>query len=219
MFVERAVDSQAMSVGERCCTTRFENTHGTGFRELLYRWHPWSGLRVCVHEATDKADGIVFRCTLSGSNEDRGLEVPAWMFDRAACADQATLSANPFVDMAALSALASLLTDVLKACSTSSNAPVSGASRASRDQNRGEAHVREESSMPDTGTAEPDEVRSAAQAAANGSVRKRPVQRRDRRAMAGPSGGDTGRADQLDRAADPGASRQAPDRRSDVGRP
>jgi hypothetical protein len=77
------------------------------------------------------------------------------MFDRAACAEQATLSANPFVNMATLAALASLLSDVLKACTTSSKAPLSGASRASRDQNRGEARVREESSMPDAGTAEP----------------------------------------------------------------
>src|SRR5260221_975168 len=196
-----------MSADAPYCTTRFENTHGTVFREVLYRWHPWAGLRVCVHESTDKVDGIVFRCTLSGSNEDRALEVPAWMFDRAACADQATLSANPFADMAALSALASLLTDVLKACSTSSNAPLSGASRASRDQNRGEAHVREESSVPDTGTAEPDHARSAAQAAANGSIRKRPVQRRDQRAtLAGPSGGGTRRAKPLDSAADPDSS-------------
>src|SRR4029077_1859240 len=38
-------------------TTRFENAHGTEFRELLYRWHPWFGLRVCIHEEIDKADG------------------------------------------------------------------------------------------------------------------------------------------------------------------
>jgi hypothetical protein len=130
------------------------------FRELLYRWHPWFGLRVCVHEAIDKADGVVFRCTLSGSDADRWLEVPAWMFDRATCADQATT--NPFVDMAALSALASLLTDVLKARSTSSNTPLSSASRVSRDQNRGEAHVREDSSVPDAGAAAPDHARAAA---------------------------------------------------------
>ena len=30
------------------CTTRLENTHGTELRELLYRWHPWFGLRVGV---------------------------------------------------------------------------------------------------------------------------------------------------------------------------
>ena len=40
---------------------------------------------MAIHEAIDKADGIVFRCTLSGSAADRWLEVPAWMFDRARC--------------------------------------------------------------------------------------------------------------------------------------
>jgi hypothetical protein len=36
-------------------------------------------MRVAIHEAVDKADGVVFRCTLSGSAADRWLEVPAWM--------------------------------------------------------------------------------------------------------------------------------------------
>jgi hypothetical protein len=61
----------------------------------LYRWHPWFGLLVCVHQAIDKADGVAFQCTLSGSDADRWLEIPARMFDRAACAAQAPLSANP----------------------------------------------------------------------------------------------------------------------------
>ena len=52
-----------------------------------------------------RPDGVVFRCTLSGSDADRWLEVPAWMFDRAACADALRLTASPFVSMAALSAL------------------------------------------------------------------------------------------------------------------
>jgi hypothetical protein len=151
----------------------------------LYRWHPWFGLRVCVHGTIDKAGGAVLRCTLSGSDADRWLEVPAWMFDRAACAGQATLSTNPCVDVAALSALGNLLADVLKAQPASSNVAFSGASWASRDQNRGEAHVREDSVVPGTCTAEPDHARSAAQATADGSVRKRPVQCRDRRGRRG----------------------------------
>src|ERR1700745_818014 len=28
---------------------------------------------------------VVFRCTLEEAQADRGLEVPAWMFDRTAC--------------------------------------------------------------------------------------------------------------------------------------
>jgi hypothetical protein len=31
-------------------------------------------MRVAIHEAIEKADGIVFRCTLSGSAADRWLE-------------------------------------------------------------------------------------------------------------------------------------------------
>ena len=74
---------------DRHCTTRLKNAHGTEFRELLYRWHPWFGLRVGVHDAIDKSDSIVFRCNLSGSDTDRWLEIPAWMFDRSACAQGA----------------------------------------------------------------------------------------------------------------------------------
>jgi len=206
-------------VAARCCTTRFENTHGTGFRDLLYRWHPWSGLRVCVHRTIDKADGVVFRCTLSGSDVDRWLEVPAWMFDRAACADQATLSTNPFVDMAALSALGNLLADVLKAQAASSDARLSGASWASRDQHRGEAHVRQDSVAPGAGTAKPAHARSAAQATANGSVRKRPVQsRRGRANVAGTATGDAACADPADGATASRACREVPSGSTDGGR-
>jgi hypothetical protein len=51
-----------------CGTTRFENAHRTVFRELLYRWHPRLGLQVAVHGAIEKADGVFFSCTLSGTN-------------------------------------------------------------------------------------------------------------------------------------------------------
>jgi hypothetical protein len=67
--------------------TRLKNAHGTAFRELLYPWHPWSTMRVAVHEATAKTDGVVLRCTLSGLDVGRWLEVPAWMFEPAACLD------------------------------------------------------------------------------------------------------------------------------------
>ena len=109
-------------------TTRFKNAHGTVFRELLYHWHPWFGMRVAIHEAVDKADGVVFRCTLSGSAADRWLEVPAWMFDRARCLDPSRLTASPFVSMDALSVLSDLLRQALKPPLSSSNAPHSGAS-------------------------------------------------------------------------------------------
>jgi hypothetical protein len=40
------------------CTTRFKNAHGTVFRELLYYWHPWFGMRVAIHGSVDKAAGV-----------------------------------------------------------------------------------------------------------------------------------------------------------------
>jgi hypothetical protein len=64
------------------------------FREHLYPRHPWFDLRVGVHQADVKPDGVVFRCSLNG----RRLEVPAWMFDRSArapgCGPLKPMSAN-----------------------------------------------------------------------------------------------------------------------------
>jgi hypothetical protein len=86
-------------------TTRLENAHGTEFRELLSPWHPRFGLRVGVHEAIDKSDGIVFRCNLSGLEADQWLEIPAWMFDRSACAGMRAAT-DAHADLAALTMLA-----------------------------------------------------------------------------------------------------------------
>ena len=48
------------------CRTKLENAHRTVvFRVLVYPWHPWFGIRVAIHEVVDKADGAVFRGTLS----------------------------------------------------------------------------------------------------------------------------------------------------------
>jgi hypothetical protein len=59
------------------CTTRLENAHVTEFRELLYPWHPWSGLRIGIHEAIERPGGVVFRCDLTASDANRWLEIPA----------------------------------------------------------------------------------------------------------------------------------------------
>jgi hypothetical protein len=160
-------------------------------------------MRVAIHEAADKADGVVFRCTLSGSAADRWLEVPAWMFERARCLDPPRLTASPFVSMDALSALSDLLRQVLKPPLSSSNAPHSGASRSSRDQNRGEAHDH----------AKPGATASDAGPTAKASAKRplpadRPVRRRNADAdavMAGPAGGDAGCAHRHDGAVDPRA--------------
>jgi hypothetical protein len=81
---------------------------------VLYRHYPWFGRRVCVHESVDKADDLVFRCTLDESQADRWPEVPAWMFDRKACPDAEPLTAQPFVSIDALAALSALLDLALK---------------------------------------------------------------------------------------------------------
>jgi hypothetical protein len=82
-------------------------------------------MRVAIHEVVDKADDVIFRCTLNGSAADRWLEVPAWMFDRTRCLDTPRLTASPFVSMDALSALSDLLLQALKKPPrSSSNAPI-----------------------------------------------------------------------------------------------
>src|ERR1700748_957650 len=105
----QALGNPARNAGVGYCTTRFENAHRTVLREVLYRHHPWFGRQVCLHGTVDKAGYVVFRCTLDGSQADRWLEVPAWMFDRAAYPDPGLLAAQPCVSIEALAALSALL--------------------------------------------------------------------------------------------------------------
>ncbi len=192
---------QGSNVVSGCCTTRLENTHGTEFQELLYRWHPWFALRVCVHEAIERADGIVFRCNLSGSDADRWLEIPAWMFDRSACA-RVRVAADAHADLAALTTLAALLRHVLSDRFASSNVPLSGASRLSRDQNRGEIHA-----MPDEADAS-----ATPRATADRPVRRRTAKDARRHAdVVRAADGDKSGTDRLDNTVNPGACRQEPD--------
>ena len=166
---------------------------------------------MAIHEAVDKVDGVVFRCTLSGAAADRWLEVPAWMFDRVACPHPPRLTASPFVSMDALSSLSDLLRQALKPALSSSNVPHSGASRSSHDQNRGEAHDRAKPSRTAS-----DVARTAQASAKRPFPADRPVRRRNPDAdagMAGPAGGDAGYADRPDGAADPGARRRSAARR------
>ncbi|WP_414463684.1 hypothetical protein [Hyphomicrobium sp. DY-1] len=171
---------------------------------------------MAIHEAVDKADDVVFRCTLSGSATDRWLEVPAWMFDRVRCFDPTRLSASPFVSMDALSALSDLLRQALKPPLPSSNASHSGASISSHDQNRGEAH---DHAKP--GATASDAGRPAKASAKRSLPADRPIRRRNADAdtgMAGPAAGDAGYADQPDGAADPGARSDQRPGRADGGR-
>jgi hypothetical protein len=53
-------------------TTRRDNAHSTEIgqeREVLYPWHPWAGCIVRVHEAVEKVDGTVLRCSREGRIE------------------------------------------------------------------------------------------------------------------------------------------------------
>src|SRR6476660_7933412 len=63
----RAFGRQVSSEVSYGCRTKLENAPGTVFRVLVYPWHPWFGMRVAVHAVVDKADGAVFRGTLSDS--------------------------------------------------------------------------------------------------------------------------------------------------------
>src|SRR5215212_7848236 len=149
-------------------TTRLENAHRTVRREVLYRYHPWFGREVSIHAVIDKLDGAVFRCTLEGFEAARWMEIPAWMFDRAACGREPSLLAEPFVSMAALDALSVLLDPALKSSAPSSRALFASACGTSHDQNRGEAH-----GAADGETSEHRLEQPAAWSATDGSVQGR----------------------------------------------
>ncbi len=83
----------------------------------------------------------MFRCDLVDSDSDRWLEIPAWMFDRSACAKVRLVATDPHADISALVALASLLRDVLHDPVVVSNIPDSIVSSLSGDSNQGDVHA------------------------------------------------------------------------------
>jgi hypothetical protein len=107
---------------------------------------------VAVHEAIGKADGKVFRCTLSGLASDRWLEVPAWMFERIICPDQRHLVTSPFASMRALTALSHMISSASQNLRAEPDALPSVASGSSHDQNRREAHDQADIGATVTGT-------------------------------------------------------------------
>ena len=182
----------------RCCRTRFENAHRIACREVLYRLHPWFGCEVFVHAAIDKADGGVFQCSVDGSDAERWLEIPAWMFDHGACAGDIRFSTAPFVCLEALGALSTLLDQVLKTTAQSSNTRLPSAFRISRDQNRGEAHGTEI-----RGEGDRESAQAAPRSTADGFVLTGGSGRRTQ--LARPAKGCARSADRPDDAVDPGA--------------
>ena len=79
---------------------------------MLYRWHPWGGRLVRVRNVVEKAGIARARCALDGAVPDLWQEVPLWMFDRVVCAGT-RVEERGQVDLATLSALASLVSDGL----------------------------------------------------------------------------------------------------------
>ena len=107
----QARDTRSRSDDGACCRTRRQNSHGTaglGDVEVAYRWHPWAGRMVRVHEVIDKAAGLLARCSLIGDAVSRAQEIPVWMFDAAWCRTVRG-AAHPVVGLDALLALRSLL--------------------------------------------------------------------------------------------------------------
>jgi len=120
------------------------------------------------------------------------------MFDRTAYPDPALVAAQPYVSIEALAALSALLGLTLKD-QTPSALLLSGASRASHDQNRRETHVTREDKLRER---IPTQSTIAA-AVSDRSVRERPVERRHRCArMAGAAGASAGSAHEPDDAVD-----------------
>ena len=143
--------SRSRHAAAPCCTTRRGNAHRTGIaeeREVLYPWHPWAGCVVHVHQAIEKVDGTILRCSRVGGGP--GLELPAWMFDRSICLAMRIVR-DPYVEFAALGVLRELLANVdsKHGRCLSSNTPVSGAVSGARDQNRG-MRMRRHSQRPAT---------------------------------------------------------------------
>ena len=132
--------SRSKHVAAPCCITRRGNAHRTEIaeeREVLYRWHPWAGCVVQVHEAVEKAGRIFLRCSRDIAASERWLELPAWMFDRATCV-AIRITSDPVVEFAALVALHELLAEAAAPRETalSLNSPVLSPAGEARNQNR-----------------------------------------------------------------------------------
>jgi len=93
------------------CTTQRHKTHVTEAVEVLYPWHPWFGRVVYIHEVIERGGQRIFRCDLGEKQTARCMDVPAWMFDRAACL-RIRRADTPEVELAALICLKALLAEV-----------------------------------------------------------------------------------------------------------
>ena len=93
----------------RCCTIERHNAQKTEIRTVRYPWHPWHRRNVLIRESLVKNGLAVFRCSLEPAGcAAVSLEVPGWMFERAACCGLRRAE-RPMVDCAALLRLKELL--------------------------------------------------------------------------------------------------------------
>ena len=138
-----------MGVVMQDCTTRPGNAHRTEKREVLYAFHPWTGCIVHIHEVIKKPSGDVVRCNRDGGATGRWLELPTWMFDRAACV-AVRVHTLPRVHITALSALMALIGQASgggnSAHLVTSNALICGVARISDDPNCRDCHATPQSS-------------------------------------------------------------------------
>jgi hypothetical protein len=100
-------------VADGCCRSRQPNTHNTEVREVCYPWHPWFGRTVAVYEVLVKQAQSVCRCGLEEERSRLAVEIPAWMFESAACRGLRLLHA-PAVSCDALRGVQALLRIVLQ---------------------------------------------------------------------------------------------------------
>ena len=101
------------------CTTRQTKTHITEYREVCYRWHPCFGKCIEIKQGLNKANGAIFRCVVDAEEFPSTLEIPKWMFDRAACAlmvkkVKPSVSVHALLDLRLLLQSAASTTDMLE---------------------------------------------------------------------------------------------------------
>ena len=140
-------DSREPGGAVRRYTSRIRKTHVTEVLEVLYPWHPWFGRQVYLHTIVERDDVRAFGCATDSQQTARCLSVPAWMFDRAACARMFRGEA-PRAELAALVQLKVLLAEINERSSTAST--MVGARHSFG--NRGDVDAPPESSLSNRST-------------------------------------------------------------------
>jgi hypothetical protein len=152
-----ASGSRAPGAGADGCTSECRKTHVTEAIEVLYPWHPWFGRVVYIHDVIERGGERIFRCDLSEKQTTRCMNIPAWMFDRAACL-RSRRADIPQVELAALICLKALLAEVANRASAVTL--VVGARHPC--ESRGDADATPQSSITNCSTRSVSTVESSA---------------------------------------------------------